>query len=170
MKDQDKKKTTFTLKGASTFKNKSQQKTESAAQEFLPPPSTARLKEKRDTGLGNGEEEITLEDFEADEFIINVCRDVIGVPFEIWALATPGTEELSEKEKERLSKPLARIAIKYNFAKFLKDEYLFTLFLAAAVIKRIPKKRKAKKKNANHDTGQKRKRENDLSKESHPQQ
>lgn len=89
-----------------------------------------------------------------------ICRDLVSVPFEIWAILKPGVQPLSDTEKNLISKPLARIVVKYDVARFMKDEILLLGFLGYSVIKRvrIPK-------NVANDSGKKGQGKDDISKE-----
>ena len=98
------------------------------------PPFQDLLKKKEPSGLTNSEPEI--ESIEADENIIEVCKDIIGIPFEVWNKINPKVDPLSESEKKHISQPLARIAVKYDVAKYMKDEFLLVTFLGFAIYKR----------------------------------
>ena len=76
------------------------------------------------------------EEIEADENIIEICKDIIAVPFEVWNKINPKVDPLSESEKKHISQPLARIAVKYDVAKYMKDEFLLVTFLGFAIYKR----------------------------------
>jgi hypothetical protein len=92
----------------------------------------AEEEEKKETkGSGPG----TSEDENGN--IQEICRDLIAVPFEVWAILRPGVEPLSDPEKTAISKPLARIVIKYDVARYLKDEFLLLAFLGYSVVKRL---------------------------------
>jgi hypothetical protein len=72
-----------------------------------------------------------------DLVLIDICRDIISIPFEVWAILKPAVKPLSETEKDLIAKPLSRIAVKYDLAKFMKDEILLFGFLGYSVLKRI---------------------------------
>ena len=142
-----------------------------AAPPFPPPPPS---KEKEDSGRFSDEEELEAErqEIAKDEFIIEVVKDICDAGFEVWALWEHDPEiELNEKEKDRLSRPLTRIAVKYGGAKYLKDEFLFGISLAAIIIKRLSRKKKTSEaKDVSDGRGQERIREDDAGKKPNPQQ
>lgn len=107
--------------------------------------------------LGSDSEE---EEVEADEFLQEVCEDIVGAGFEVWGLANPNIEELKKAEKVRISKPLSRMVVKYNVAKYMKDEFLFCTFLGYAVMKRLKKG-----DHVNNHSREERKREDDTNQE-----
>lgn len=90
---------------------------------------------------------------EADENIIEVCKDIISIPFEIWSKINPKVEPLSDSEKKHISQPLARIAVKYDVAKYMKDEFLLMTFLGFAIYKRARIKKDDKDDNREKGTG-----------------
>lgn len=69
--------------------------------------------------------------------IEEICRDLVSIPFEVWSLIRPGVPPLTEGEKKLIGKPLARVFVKYDVAKFLKDEFLLIAALGFSVMKRI---------------------------------
>lgn len=113
----------------------------------LPPFPEEGMKESRFT-LGDEEEEIDSETLGA------ICEDIISIPFEVWAILKPGTEPLSSAEKKMIAKPLSRIVVKYDVAKFMKDEFLLIAALGFAILKRVKMKKVIK--NAHNDSGEKR--------------
>lgn len=79
-----------------------------------------------DLPSGNGDD-IVLEE---------VCRDLVAIPFEIWHALKPDIPELTALEKTHISKPLARVAQKYDVQKYMKDEILLFTFLGFSVFRR----------------------------------
>lgn len=77
---------------------------------------------------------ISNEDHE--EYITEVCRDLICIPFEIWHVLNPKVNPLSELEKKHISKPLAKVAIKYEVDRLMKEEIMLFTFLGFAILQR----------------------------------
>lgn len=98
-------------------------------------PSFQDLLKKKDPS-GHTISKPEIEPLEADENIIEICKDIIAVPFEVWNKINPKVDPLSESEKKHISQPLARIAVKYDVAKYMKDEFLLVTFLGFAIYKR----------------------------------
>lgn len=97
---------------------------------------------------------------EVDLNIIEVCADVIGIPFAIWHEINPNVPPLSDEEKIDISRPLAKVAAKYDLGRLIKEEYVLVFYLGSAIyrrgkIKPPAKAPKAKKddKNDNRKTG-----------------
>lgn len=101
------------------------------------------------------------EEIQADEFLQEVCEDIVGAGFEVWSLANPDVKKLDGTGKTRISKPMSRIVAKYKLAKYMNDEFLFCTFLGYEIAKRI----RIKKKNANHDSRKEGEREDHFSEE-----
>ena len=99
----------------------------------------------------------TSEDIESED-IEEICKDVVSGFFEIWAILKPGVPPLSETEKKLIKKPLARIVIKYDVARFMKDEFLLIGLLGFSVLKRLKVK-----KDVNNDRREEGQRKDDLS-------
>jgi len=68
----------------------------------------------------------------------------------MWNKANPNVPPLSEFEKKNISKPLARIVVKYDVAKYAKDEFVLFTFLGFAIYKRV-KIKKVKKNDVNNN-------------------
>jgi len=133
--------------------SQSQPESLNKSKKFPPFPPGPNQREKEESFPLTGEEE-GIEEISADPFIIEVCKDLLGAGFEIWGLVSHDpAKQLLDTEKQRLSRPLARIAVKYGFAKITKDEVLFGIFLSAAIIKRLPKKEKKEKKDVDDSRG-----------------
>ena len=73
---------------------------------------------------------------------------MIGIPFEVWAILKPGVAPLTDIEKATISKPLARIVVKYDVARIMKDEFLLLGFLGYSIVKRL-----RVPKNVDNDSG-----------------
>lgn len=125
---------------------------------LLPGGEKPSTKSSKESSLPGSEDEALV-----DENIQEICKDIIGIPFDIWHQLNPKVNPLSELEKKHISQPLARIAIKYNVAEYMKDELVLCAFLGFAIYKRA----KVKKDDVDH-SGKKEKGKDDLSKESHP--
>ena len=81
------------------------------------------------------------DEFLVDENIVEVCADVIAIPFAIWHEINKNVHPLSEKEKENISKPLAKIVAKYDLGKYMKEEFVLFFYLGSAIYGRtkVPK-------------------------------
>jgi len=151
--------------------SQSQQESLNKSQKFPPFPPGPNQREKEESFPLTGEEE-GLEEISADPFIIEVCKDLLEAGCDLWRIiARYPIEELSEKAKERCSRPLARMAVKYGFAKITKDEVLFLMFLGIEITKRLPKKQKPKEEKDVDDRRRKEGlRQDDLNAKSNSQQ
>jgi len=96
---------------------------------------------------------------EATETLAEICKDVVSVLFEVWSILKPGVPPLSEIEKSLIKKPLARLAIKYNIGRLMKDELLAGGLLAFFILKRLKTKKDVK-----DDSGEKGERKDDAGK------
>ncbi len=105
-----------------------------------PESSSESLNESSRPGIDQDPEEI-LDQLD----IIEICKDLSGLPFEIWHVVNPDIEELTEKEKRRIGRPLARIAQKHDFARIMKDEFLLLLCVGVSISKRVKIKKPVKK-------------------------
>ncbi|MBA7496242.1 hypothetical protein ES702_06841 [subsurface metagenome] len=124
------------LKFTAAEEEKGRKKEQKKKEEKLPPFPAEETKDSI-PGISKDEpEEIVLEE---------ICRDIIAIPFEIWHLLRPGVEPLSEKEKDLISKPLSRVAQKYDVSRYMKDEFLLIAFLGFSVTRRLKIKKKIKK-------------------------
>ena len=54
----------------------------------------------------------------------------------------PGVKPLTDTEKKLISKPMARVMLKYDVQKYAKDEFLLLGFLGFAVMKRVKDSKK----------------------------
>lgn len=88
-----------------------------------------------------------------DENILEICREITGTVFEIWHRANPKVEPLSEFELKHITQPLSRIVVKYDVAKYMKDEFLLCTFLGFAIYKRVKVKKDDKDDNREKGTG-----------------
>lgn len=70
-----------------------------------------------------------------------ICSDIVSLPFEVWSILKPGVTPLSETEKKLIGKPLSRIVVKYDVARFMKDEILLCGFLGFSILKRVKVKK-----------------------------
>lgn len=68
---------------------------------------------------------------------IELCADVIKLPFELWHVAVPPVEPLADSYAMQLAKPFSRIVDKHGLGKYLKDEVILLIGLGTAVIPRI---------------------------------
>lgn len=187
--DSEKKKVNFPLRTRVKVEKQSKEEPMNTSQEAPPPPPSKKaappfpppplikkgLKEKEDFGLSRDEEaelEEERQELAKDEIVIEVVKDICDGGFNIWAVLEHDPEiGLNEKEKDRLSKPLTRIAVKYGGAKYLKDEILFGINLAVIIIKRLLRKKKTSEaKDVSDGRGQERIREDDAGKKPNPQQ
>lgn len=85
-----------------------------------------------------------------DPDFIEVCADVIALPFAIWHEINPKVQPLSEKEKKNISVPLAKVVDKYGIGSLImKEEYVLCFYLGSAIYGRT-KEKKAKRKNADN--------------------
>jgi len=91
---------------------------------------------------GSPGEEKTEPIIEEDENIIETCKDFMGVIFEIWNGADPEIPPLTEKEKKNIAKPLARIVVKHDLGRFMKEEFVFVFYFGSAVYGRLRIKKK----------------------------
>lgn len=73
---------------------------------------------------------------EVDENIIEVCADVIGIPFAIWHELNPNVPPLSDKETINISRPLAKVVAKYDLGRLMKEEYVLVFYLGSAIYRR----------------------------------
>jgi len=89
-----------------------------------------------ESSLPGSEDEILV-----DENIVEVCADVIAIPFAIWHEINKNVQPLSEKEKQNISKPLAKIVVKYDLGKYMKEEFVLFFYLGSAIYGRtkVPK-------------------------------
>ena len=78
---------------------------------------------------------------EPDANIIEVCADVIAIPFAIWHELNHKVQPLSEKEKKDISQPLAKVAAKYDLGKYMKEELVLCFYLGSAVYGRAKVKK-----------------------------
>lgn len=101
-----------------------------------------------DSLSGTGEDEVD------DGILEEICSDLIAVPFEIWHLLKPEIPELTINEKKLISKPLARVAQKYDVQKYAKDEILLFGFLGVSILRRT----RMTKKNDTNDSRKERER------------
>jgi len=85
-----------------------------------------------------------------DENILEICKDIIAIPFDIWNKLNPGVKPLSESEKKHISQPLARIVVKYDVAKYMKDEFVLFTFLGFSIYQRA-KVKKVKKNDVDNN-------------------
>ena len=81
-------------------------------------------------GPGNGADQDKLD-------LEEICSDIVALPFEVWSILKPGVNPLSDAEKKLIGKPLSRIVVKYDVARFMKDEILLCAFLGFSVLKRV---------------------------------
>jgi len=93
-----------------------------------------------------------------DTELEEICRDIIAIPFEVWAILKPEVTPLSEVEKKLIGKPLSRVLIKYDIGRFMKDEVLLLGFFGFSVLKRL-----RVKKNVADDSGKEGQGKNDIS-------
>ena len=73
------------------------------------------------------------DDLLLDENIVEVCADVIAIPFAIWHEINKNVQPLSEKEKENISKPLAKVVTKYDLGRYMKEEFVLVFYLGSAI-------------------------------------
>lgn len=110
------------------------------------PSSTKSSQESSRPGIEE-EEEILLD----QQDILQICKEVPDLGFQIWKRFDPEIELLSEGVKNRIAQPLARIVYRKNFDKWVKDEFYLVFLLGLEVSKRI----KIKKKNVKDNSGEK---------------
>jgi len=96
---------------------------------------------------GSEEEEISLD----QQDILEICKEIPDLGFQIWKRFDSGIELLSEGAKTRIAKPLARIVYRKNFDKWVKDEFYLVFLLGLEISKRI----KIKKKDATDNSREK---------------
>lgn len=87
---------------------------------------------------GKLEDEPDFSDVDLEE----VCKDICSIPFEVWSILKPGVKPLTDTEKKLISKPMARVMLKYDVQKYAKDEFLLLGFLGFAVMKRVKDSKK----------------------------
>jgi len=102
-----------------------------------------------------------ISDEDHEEYITEVCKDLICIPFEIWHVLNPKVNPLSDLEKKHISKPLAKVAMKYHVDRLMKEEIMLFTFLGFAILQRA----RIKKDDIN-DSGKKGKRKDDTSEKS----
>jgi len=105
--------------------------------------------EEKGSGLG-----ITKEDEETvldQQDILDICKEIPDLFFQIWKRFDPEIELLTDPEKSRISKPLARIVYRKNFDRWVKDEFYLIFLVGLSISKRI----KIKKKNVKDDNRKK---------------
>lgn len=91
------------------------------------------------------EEEETLLD---QQDILEICKEIPDLLFQIWKRFDPEIELLTDPEKSRISKPLARIVYRKNFDKWVKDEFYLVFLVGLSISKRIKIKKKNVKDNS----------------------
>jgi len=103
-----------------------------------------------ESSLPGSEDEILV-----DENIVEVCADIIAIPFAIWHEINEKVKPLSEKEKENISKPLAKVVAKYDLGRYMKEEFVLCFYLGSAIYGRtkVPKALKDDKDH-NREEGQ----------------
>lgn len=89
---------------------------------------------------GTEEEEILID----QEDIFAICKEIPDLLFQVWKRFDPKIELLDEGAKKRIAKPLARIAQKKDFAKYMKDEFYLILILGFEISKRVKIKKHVK--------------------------
>jgi len=107
-------------------------------------PSFKSLLSKGKESASSTESSLPGSEGELDENMVEVCADVIAIPFAIWHELNDKVQPLSEKEKQNISKPLAKIVAKYDLGKYMKEEFVLFFYLGSAIYGRtkIPKARK----------------------------
>ena len=117
-------------KAKKELKKEPKQKLATDKKDQLPPFPEKNGGMESDPLSGTGENE-------ADDIVLEeVCRDLVAIPFEIWHALKPDIPELTALEKTHISKPLARVAQKYDVQKYMKDEILLFTFLGFSVFRR----------------------------------
>ena len=81
------------------------------------------------------------EEIPEDQNIVEVCADVIAIPFAIWHEFNKNVQPLSEKEKQNISKPLAKVVAKYDLGKYMKEEFVLVFYLGSAIYGRTKVKK-----------------------------
>lgn len=94
------------------------------------------------------------DEFLVDENIVEVCADVIAIPFAIWHEINNNVQPLSEKEKENISKPLAKVVAKYDLGKYMKEEFVLCFYLGSAIYGRTKVKKDDKDDNRKEGEGE----------------
>ena len=122
------------------------------SEEEIKPSFQELLRKKENSGPTTSEPEI--EPIEADENIIEICKDLLGMGFEVWHRANPKVPPLSDSAKRHISQPMARMAAKYDVGRYFKDEFLFCGFLGFEIYKRIGIKKDDKNDNQEKGQGQ----------------
>ncbi len=105
--------------------------------------------EEKDTGLGISEEELKFN----DEDLIEIVKDLIGAGFDAWHLANPNIEKIDDRGKDRIAKPVARVIIRRNLSRFIKDEFLALFWIGIEISKRIKIKKKGDEKDDSRPNG-----------------
>lgn len=126
------------------------EKTES--EETKPSFQELLSKGKKDTSLIESSP-LGSED-ELDENIVEVCADVIAIPFAIWHEFNKNVQPLSAKEKENISKPLAKVVAKYDLGKYMKEEFVLVFYLGSAIYGRTKVKKDDKNDNREKRAGE----------------
>lgn len=88
-----------------------------------------------------------------DQNIVEVCADVIAIPFAIWHEFNKNVQPLSEKEKQNISKPLAKVVAKYDLGKYMKEEFVLVFYLGSAIYGRAKVKKDDKDDNWKKGSG-----------------
>ena len=130
-------------------KNKQESTTKKEAKFQMPeeekeqtlPPFPLKNQKDLSSGFPGGDSEGGEEDF-SDLDIEEVCKDIVSVPFEVWSILKPSVKPLTETEKKLIGKPLSRVMVKYDVAKYARDEFLLLIFLGFSVSKRIKDSKK----------------------------
>jgi len=96
---------------------------------------------------GTEEEEILLD----QQDILEICKELPDIGFQVWKRFDPEIELLTDPEKGRIAKPLARIVYRKSLDKWVRDEFYLIFLLGLSISKRI----KIKKKNVKDNSGEK---------------
>ena len=107
-------------------------------------------KEDFSTGpLTEEPEQGKINSFELEE----ICGNLWVVLYQLGGVLKKGFEPLTDNEKNLLSLPSARIAVKYHVQDYMKDEFLLLGILGISISKRLIVKKKDDKDN-NREKGE----------------
>jgi len=116
-------------------------------------PSFKSLLSKGKESASSTESSLPGSEDELDENIVEVCADVVAIPFAIWHEFNKNVQPLSEKEKQDISKPLAKVVAKYDLGKYMKEEFVLVFYLGSAIYGRAKVKKDDKDDNRKKGSG-----------------